>query len=237
MANRNTIVVALTIALFPATSIFAQAPPPPPPGVALPPSYGAAAAPVATGRIAKFLMNPNGDVDGLLLGDGTQVNFPPHLSAALMQIARVGDTVSVQGFRGYGGDAVHAAVITNTGSAQSMVDQPPSPDRPPPAPAALIALNANGRVVRLLHADMGELNGAILEDGTIVRFPPPFGAQLQTALRPNVQLTATGYGTQNAYGRALEATSLSIDGQAPIPVYGPGPGLMPPVLGVAPRPR
>jgi hypothetical protein len=237
MANRKSVVAALAIALIPATHILAQAPPPPPPGVAPPAAYGTTAAPVATGRIAKFLINPNGDVDGLLLGDGTQVNFPPHLSAALMQIARVGDMVSVQGFRGYGGDAVHAAVITNTGNGQSMVDQPPSPDRPPPAPAALIALNANGRVVRLLHADMGELNGAILEDGTIVRFPPPFGAQLQTALRLNVQLTATGYGTQNAYGRALEATSLAIDGQAPIVVYGPGPGPMPPIPGVAPRPR
>jgi hypothetical protein len=126
-------------------------------------------------------------------------------------------------------------VITNTTTRQSMVDQPPSPDRPPPPPAALIALNANGRVVRLLHADMGELNGAILEDGTIVRFPPPFGAQLQTVLLANVQLTATGYGTQNAYGRALEATTLAINGQAPITVYGPGP--MPPAPGVAPRRR
>ncbi len=235
MANRKSVVATLAIALVPAASIFAHAPPPPPPGVAPPPAYGTAAAPVATGRIAKFLINPNGDVDGLLLGDGTQVNFPPHLSESLMQIARIGDTVSVQGFRGYGGGAVHAAVITNASTGRSMVDQPPSPDRPPPAPAALIALNANGRVVRLLHADMGELNGVILEDGTIVRFPPPFGAELQTVLRPTVQLTATGYGTENAHGRALEATSLAINGQAPIVVYGPGP--MPPAPGVAPRPR
>jgi hypothetical protein len=252
MANHKSVLAALAITLIPATQLFAQAPPPPPagvapppvygqvpppppPGVAPPPAYGTTAAPVAAGRIARFLINPNGDVDGLLLADGTQANFPPHLSAALMQIARVGDTVSVQGFRGYGADTVHATVITNTSTNQSMVDQPPSPDRPPPPPAALNALNVTSRVVRLLHADMGELNGAILEDGTIVRFPPPFGAQLQTALRPNVELTATGYGTQNAYGRALEATSLAIDGQAPITVYGPG--TMPPGPGFAPRPR
>lgn len=251
MPNHKSVLAALAIALIPATYLSAQVPPPPPPGVAPPPAYGqvpppppgaapppvygASAAPVASGRITKFLINPNGDVDGLLLGDGTQANFPPHLSAALLQIAHVGDTVSVQGFRGYGADTVHATVITNTATSQSMVDQPPSPDRPPPPPAALNALNVTSRVVRLLHADMGELNGAILEDGTIVRFPPPFGAQLQTALRPNVQLTATGYGTQNAYGRALEATSLAIDGQAPITVYGPGP--MPPGPGLAPGPR
>jgi hypothetical protein len=236
MANRITPIVALTLALGAANTTFAQLPPPPPLGAPPPPVYGTAATPVATGRIAQFLINPNGDVDGLLLADGTQVNFPPHLSVPLLEIARVGDTVSVQGFRGYGAGAVHAAVITNTATSRSMVDQPPSPDRPPPPPAALTALNANGRVVRLLHADMGELNGAILDDGMIVRFPPPFGVQLQSVLQPNVQLTASGYGTQNAYGRALEATSLAINGQAPITVYGPE-SMPPPGPGGPPPPR
>jgi hypothetical protein len=184
-------------------------------------------------------MNPNGDIDGLLLANGTQVNFPPHLSEALMQIARVGDTVSVQGFRGYGAGAMHATVITNTSSGRSMIEQPPAPDRPPPTPPALTALTASGHVTQLLHADMGEVNGALLDDGTIVRFPPPIGVQLQTVLQPNVQLTATGYGTQNGYGRALEATTLAINGQAAISVYGPGPGTapLPPVPGAAPQPR
>jgi hypothetical protein len=105
-----------------------------------------------------------------------------------------------------------------------MVDQPPSPDRAPPPPPALAALTVSGHVIQLLHAGMGEVNGALLDDGTIVRFPPPFGVQLQNVLQHNVQLTATGYGTQNGYGRALEATTLAINGQAAISVYGPGLG-------------
>jgi hypothetical protein len=234
MIHRKTMIRALCIALVPVAGALAQVPPPPSPDVAPPPTYGNAPTSVASGRITQFLINPNGDVDGLLLGDGPQVNFPPHLSALLLQIARLGDTVSVQGFRGYGAGSVHATVITNTATGRSMVDQPPSPDRSSPQPAALTAMNAAGRVTRLLHADMGELNGAILEDGTLVRFPPPFGTQLQSVLLPNVQLTATGYGTQNAYGRALDATSLSIDGQASVTVYGPG--SLPPGPG-APRPR
>jgi hypothetical protein len=231
MVARITRLSALTVALGVAHITFAQIPPP---EAATPTAYGVAAA-VTTGRIARFLINPNGDVDGLLLDDGAQVNFPPHLSAQLLQIARVGDKVSVQGFPGYGAGATHATVITNTRTAQSMVDQPPPPDRPPPPPA-LVALNGNGRILRLLHADMGEANGAILEDGTIVRFPPPFGAQLQTLLQPNAQLTVSGYGTENVYGRALEATTMSINGQAPIAVYGPGPGSarIPPVPAMMP---
>jgi hypothetical protein len=235
MATRPLIIAALSLALVPVGSALAQVTPPPPPGFA--PSLPGAVAQVVTGRIKMLLMNPNGDIDGLLLTDDTQINFPPHLSEALMQIARIGDTVSVEGFRGYGAGALHATVITNTSSGKRMIDQPPAPDRPPPPPPALTAITANGHVSQLLHADMGEVTGALLDDGTIVRFPPPFGVQLQNVLQPNVQLTATGYGTQNGYGRALEATTLAINGQAAISVYGPGTIRLPPAPGVARQPR
>jgi hypothetical protein len=65
------------------------------------------------------------------------------------------------------------------------------------------------------------MNGAILEDGTIVRFPPHIGMQMQSLLRAGSQLSVAGYGTQNAYGRAIESTSLSIDGQPAIALFGP----------------
>lgn len=222
MINSNHRLAALTLALGAATSTYAQ-PPVAPVGPGPAPGYASAQTTAATGRITAFLINPNGDVDGLLLADGTQVNFPPHLSGILVDIARVGDTIRVQGFRASAAGAVHAAVITNTSTGRTMVDQPPSPDRVPPQPAAVNAMNVEGRVVRLLHTDMGELNGAILEDGTIVRFPPPYGVQLQSQLQTNAELTATGYGTQNAYGRALEATSIAVNGQPPVTLYGPGP--------------
>jgi hypothetical protein len=191
-----------------------------------PPAYGAAAAPVAAGRISRFLLNPNGDVDGLLLADGTQVNFPPHLSQTLLQITKVGDTVSVQGLRGYGaGATIHATSITNTGTNRSIIDEPPAPGAVPAPPPALTPLSAKARVSRVLYAERGEMNGALLEDGTIVRFPPPIGVQLQNRLQPRSLLSASGYGTENVHGRVLEATSLAIDGQAPT---GPGTPPAPP---------
>lgn len=250
MTHRNITIAALCMALLCGGAAIAQvtqpaqsqasepAPPPPPPLSPLsPPATSSSSsssidaprppndveAPVLIGRIETLLTNPNGDVDGLLLEDGTQVNFPPHLSAVLLQVARVGDTVSVHGLRGYGSGAMHATAITNVSTGRSVTDQPSPPVRPPPPPSALTALTANGHVARLLHADMGEVNGVLLDDGTIVRFPPQFGSRLHRVLQPNVQLTAIGYGTQNAYGRALEATSVAINGQAAVSVYGPGP--------------
>ena len=235
MTHSKALVGALGVLFFPATVLLAQAPPPPPPGAPPPPAYGASPSSVVTARITQFLINPNGDVDGLLLGDNTQVNFPPHLSPSLLQIARVGDSVSIQGFRGYGGTVIHATAITNTSTNRTMVDQPPSPDRAPPTPGALAPMSATARVSRLLHADMGELNGVTLEDGTVVRFPPAYGAQLQTLLQPNLQLTVSGYGTQTAYGRALEATSIAVEGKVPVAISGPGPAPQGPAGAPPPR--
>src|ERR1700751_3611530 len=48
-------------------------------------------APVATGAVRRLLVNPQGEVDALLLADGTIVKFPPHVSQELVAAVRVGD--------------------------------------------------------------------------------------------------------------------------------------------------
>ncbi|KTT06835.1 hypothetical protein NS2R_22690, partial [Pseudomonas oryzihabitans] len=39
--------------------------------------------PTQQGQLKQFLINPRGDIDGLILADGTEVNTPPHLSEQL----------------------------------------------------------------------------------------------------------------------------------------------------------
>lgn len=41
--------------------------------------------PATRGTLARFLLNPKADIDGLLLTDGTEVHTPPHLSEALLK--------------------------------------------------------------------------------------------------------------------------------------------------------
>jgi len=36
--------------------------------------------PETAGKAAQFLINPHGEIDGLLLDDGTEIHTPPHLS-------------------------------------------------------------------------------------------------------------------------------------------------------------
>jgi hypothetical protein len=210
------------------TPAFAHLPPPPP--VAAP-----EADTVATGRVQQWLLNPNGEADGLLLADGTQVAFPPHLSAAVMQALRPGDTVQVRGWRAPQVPVVRMQSLSANG--RSVIDEPPVPGMLPPRrdPAALSAMTADGRIERLLYNDLGDVHGALLADRTIVRFPPHIGAAYGAQLQPGAQLYARGWGTRGAQGTALEATGMGPTASTVREVFdGPrrGPGRGP----AAPRP-
>lgn len=210
------------------TPAFAHLPPPPP--VAAP-----EADTVATGRVQQWLLNPNGEADGLLLADGTQVAFPPHLSAAVMQALRPGDTVQVRGWRAPQVPVVRMQSLSANG--RSVIDEPPAPGMLPPRrdPTALSAMTADGRIERLLYNDLGDVHGALLADRTIVRFPPHIGAAYGAQLQPGAQLYARGWGTRGAQGTALEATGMGPTASTVREVFdGPrrGPGRGP----AAPRP-
>jgi hypothetical protein len=59
----------------------------------------------------------------------------------------------------------------------------------------------------LLTGPRGEVNGAILADDTIVRIPPHLAEKQK--LEVGKELTASGFGTQNAFGRVVQVTKLN----------------------------
>lgn len=89
-----------------------------------------------TGTISKFAANPHGDVDGLVLADGTQVKLPPHQGEALQAMVHVGDEVHVEGRRHEtprGDIHLHADRITAVASGRSLDrDRPGRPGHLPP---------------------------------------------------------------------------------------------------------
>ncbi|QSI33732.1 hypothetical protein GNX71_30865 [Variovorax sp. RKNM96] len=235
--RRLTLIAAAC--LLAGSAAFAQTPPPPPAG-SVPPAPIAAAPDAGTvavsGRVQQWLINPNGEADGLLLSDGAQIAFPPHLSAAAMQLLKPGDTVQVSGWR-----APHVPVVraqTLSANGRSLTDQPPAPGAMPPPPPreprALSALTASGRIERLLYTDRGGIRGVLLEDRTSVRFPPHVGAAYGAQLQPGATLYAEGWGTRGAQGTALEATRMGRSADSVREVFG-GPGLEPAPLAGGPR--
>lgn len=204
--------------------------PPPGPRAKLRPSPAAVApgvASTASGRIARWLQNPNGDIDGMILEDGTQVVLPPTQSARLVQSVKLRDSVQVTGTRD--GEAAGAKVLRASqirdaaGKTVSFAEGEPG-DAPPPAPrepAALTPMNANGRIATLLYTGRGDVNGVLLSDGTAVRFPPHVGAELAPTLKVGAPLFAKGYGTRNGQGSSLEATRLGASEGSARDVFGP----------------
>lgn len=197
---------------------------PPAPGLSPPGQSGS----VVDGTIVQYLINHHGEVDGLLLSNGTQVHFPPHMEKNLVAVAKPNDVVNVQGYRSIGGPVMDAYVITNTKTGQSVTEQEPTLlDRPVLPPhlrdLSLVERHTEGIVRILLYGPRGELNGAVLEDRTIVRVPPHAAYQVARLLQIGSSISAVGYGTENAYGRAIEATAIGASGSPMITLDDPGP--------------
>jgi hypothetical protein len=202
-------------AILLATTAFAQMPPPPAP----PPP---ANAPLAWqqsmtigGTVVRFTLTPRGDLDGMILNDTTQVHVPPHLSDQLAAAVKAGDAVSVSGYRSPTGAVFIATSVTNTATNQTVVDRgplapglaPPPPRPGMPAPGAQNSF-AQGRVQRLLRGPAGDLNGAILDDGTILRMAPHIAYQFASVLIPGQTIATQGWGLSTPYGRVIDAQSI-----------------------------
>src|ERR1700754_4937603 len=52
--------------------------------------------PATEGRVAQYSLTPRGDVDGVILDDGTQIHLPPHLGSPIVQTIKPGDTITIR---------------------------------------------------------------------------------------------------------------------------------------------
>lgn len=199
----------------------ADAPVPPPlsPAVA-----GVALPPAAQGQVKRILINPYGEADGLRLTDGTIVKFPPHMAGALTEAVKPGETIRVFG-RPEARGVVKADAIVNVATAQTVFDQPPVVGEGRSLPPhlrvqALQAQQVEGRIDAVLTGPRGEVNGVILVDGSIVRFPPE---SLRLSVQAGAPFAATGLGTRNVYGTSLEAIRMGPSLATLQPIYDAAP--------------
>lgn len=173
----------------------------------------------ANGTIKHLLMNPAGKVDGFIMSDGTQVSCPPHMSEKVLKTVSPNDRVNVQGVR-ENDRVLRATKITNTATNRFVDIAPITPpaseaavpmrkDIRPPRTAGMKQLNAQGTIQSQIFGKEGELNGVILSDRSIVRFGPKVLEKSKAQFEVGKGLKASGYGTNNSYGKSLEATSIS----------------------------
>ena len=212
-------------------------------------TYDPAQLPATKGTVAQYSLTPRGDVDGLILADGTEVHFPPHLGTPLVFVVKPGDAVTINGLRARNVPMVMAMQITNDATNKSVVDAGPAEGRPPPADAGAgpagpgpggpgrpgpgfagpgpgpgrgpgpgpgpmgQPLVAQGVVKMQLHGPRGDLNGVLLQDGTIVRLPPPEAQSREAALAVGKTVYVQGDGIESPLGRVVAARSIGTTAQ------------------------
>src|ERR1700691_4403636 len=173
----------------------------PPPDVPAP--LGARAAvydpqqfPSIRGEIERLSLTARGDIDGVILKDGTEVKTSPDLSTQIAFAIKPGDRVTIHGLRAAALPLVRAVSITDDVTHRTVTDSdvstpmnPPPPRRGPP-PALGASSETSGRVRMALHGPQGEVNGALLESGVILRFPPDQADQLALVIQPRQSLVA-----------------------------------------------
>lgn len=200
-------------------------------------TFDPAQLPAMSGTVAHYDLTPRGGVDGLILQDGTEIHFPPHLGLEVVALVKPGDAVTVHGLKARALPLVQAMSVTADASGKTVIDTGPGahgPKRPggpghPHAPQRGTELQAQGVVKIALHGPRGELNGVMLENGTLIHLPPPEATRLAAQLQPGQSIAVRGEGVDNVLGRSIAASAIgpTEDKLAAVaaPPHGPrGPG-------------
>jgi hypothetical protein len=247
-------------------------PPPPPPGQrparrAWEPPGPPAPPPATTtvqGIVRSASYGPAGDINGVILDQGTEIHVPPDQANQLNSLAPVGARIQATGWIHTGplGDThVDATTIMNLNNRNALSFQspppPPGPGAPPPIPADQNAASApspvppapipapvapvpgsvsstsaanttiTGVVRSFNYGPAGDVNGLILDQGTVVYFPPEQSSQVTELVQAGSRIRVRGWVRQGPAGNALlgaeiitnrtTGNSISIAAQPPPP--------------------
>lgn len=172
--------------------------------------------PEVLGTFERFLLNPHGDADGMILSEGLEIHFPPHMSVELCAAIRSNETpkIKVRGVRPRGG-AVIVAVAIETMDGKRIVDNGPPKEhdehKKPDGRATKSQhepLHAEGIVRRVLHGPKGEARGALLEDGRIICVPAKEAKHIAQFLSRGQRLAARGQGLTSEFGTVIDAREV-----------------------------
>ena len=155
------------------------------------------------GDIARVLINPRGDVDGLLLKDGFLVRLRP--TPANSGLA-VGTKIRAEGEGTATFVRAERVTLTSTGAILDLSSFPPAG----PAPLALATLEASSSVLQMVNNPEGEPDTLVLQDGSIVKLPPRLREEAAGAIKVGAKVAVRGEGGTYGSVKALRANRLQL---------------------------
>jgi hypothetical protein len=170
--------------------------------------------PVAEGVIERYILDPRGEVEGLLLGGGVHLYVTSRAADQLIKTLTPGDHVQVYGRRTADEGLVQADVIKNLTRRTSFV-VPLRLDLPMQKQEhhlSVTEMSATGTIRLLLyHPLKGIVQGMVLSDDTQIRLPLDAHEELRRSLHVGDSVTIKGNGTKNQFGRAIEVVAIGRD--------------------------
>jgi hypothetical protein len=168
--------------------------------------------------VERFLFNPRGEADGMILANGVEAHFPPHLSKEVLAHLQAGERVTLYGVKPRSADMLACVAIeTAEGARIDDTGSPPKAkkkshgkkhrdsrhDELDTRPVEIV-----DTVQRVLHGPKGEVRGVLLTGGEIVRFPPHAAQAMPTLCEPGSQLAFRGTALQVEGATVIEAVEL-----------------------------
>lgn len=166
-------------------------------------------------KVRRFLFNPRGQADGMILASGLEAHFPPHLSDKVMTRFAPGDAVTLYGVKPRAADMI-ACVALESSRGERIDDRGPprkakkkgkKHDAPREAFGSELT-QIEGIVERVLHGPKGETRGVLLQSGEIVRFPPHVADKNPKLLAPGRKLSVSGHALRVRRTTVIEAMEL-----------------------------
>ena len=195
------------------------------------PVFDPAQLPHVQGVVRYYTLIPHGAVDGFVLEDGTQVLTAPLFSERVVRAAIRGERVTVYGLKAASVPIVMALAVTSDQSREPVIlGEVPlllalggslpgghgtaDAHTGAVAPAAEKPVDLQGTVVRPLYGPRGFVNGAILEDGTVLRVASTEAARVGPLLFPGSHLSVRGVLSESAVGRLVLVEAIGKAGSS-----------------------
>ena len=177
-------------------------------GAALASTTGTNALPSYTGTVKHFTITPRGTIDGVILSNGQDVNFPPYLSTQIAYAVKLGDQVTVHGLKAASEPVVQGVSISDSTTHRTVTDNGPAAGFGPHRHGATQRMMVTGKIAQILYGPDGAANGVLLDDGTAVHLPPPQAQKFAKLLKAGDTLAVVGAGTANDLGRVVMAQEI-----------------------------
>ena len=164
------------------------------------------ALPETQGVINFLVYNPHGELDGFVLDGERLVHVPPHLGTRLGRRAAVGAAVRVRAIKPR--DAAVLVGVAVEIDGRLFTDDGPQGHPHAAAPASKPA-DVIGNVRLTLFAPRGEVCGALLDDGTVVRLHPKGNEGLAEYFAPGGRIEVWGPAFRKAGTRVIEVEHVA----------------------------